>query len=96
MAGHKIRLEWIARGLCGDCGELRGDKGTKTRCEKHARLHAQKQAERNVRDRALREAQHQCLDCDEVLADPKAKRCFEHDIKYKQKHKDYYSKLTTK
>ena len=93
MPGHKQRLAWISKGLCGDCGAPRGEAGTATMCRTCADEHSRKQAARNKLARTKRRARHQCLDCEEVV--PKdEKYCKVHKYKNRKKHKDYYRKIT--
>lgn len=103
MPGHKLRLQWIAAGLCGTCGKPRGAKGTKTMCRKHADEHSRKQSESNARKTKDRRAKGLCLGCGEERLDerkrpraPEEKYCWQCEEKKRQKDKRYYAGLSAR
>lgn len=93
MPGHKIRLQWVKQGLCFDCGEPRGPKGTTTRCSRHAKEHSSKQSKRNKMKVEARRAQNRCVKCNRKLHASET-LCEEHKSLKGHYDKIYYSKLT--
>lgn len=104
MPGHKLRLERIRQGLCGECGEPRnppgGPKGTETMCRRCAAEHSRKQSELKTRLIAERDAAGQCLDCGEQRLDersrprpPGEKLCWQCEDKRRHRHRRYYQNL---
>ena len=83
MPGHKKRQAWVEAGLCKDCGEPRGAKGTSVRCESHAALHSRAQARRNAQRRAANRRRRLCEECGEPVRVKRLRRgqrvlCREH------------------
>jgi oligoendopeptidase F len=82
MAGYRVRQKRISDGLCADCGEARGIRGTATQCRKHADERNRKQARRLAKIRTYRRENNLCIECGERLVRRKATLCQVH--KYKQ------------
>jgi hypothetical protein len=96
MPGHRIRLQWVKQGLCFDCGETRGPRGTTTRCMRHAKEHSTKQSKRNKQKRSSYKAQNRCLECGRKLSPGQTSLCEEHKNIKGYFDKNYYSKVVKK
>ncbi len=92
MAGHRIRQERVAKGLCATCGKPRGEDGTRTQCRPHADQRNKRQARRNAQVRAFRRARHLCIECGVKLSNKKDKMCAIHKIKKSHTDRRYRMK----